>query len=139
MRTATIFLVALVASLLISSAALAGYTYTAWKYRMEKDKKVYYKHMDWDAKKSHHQIYYYPSRSKRYIYYRSYNPTKGAGRYWGRYDLETKEYQMLPEDKRKDDLDKIKEDDFGSRQKVSDIKVPDTKETLPEPPPLPEE
>jgi hypothetical protein len=55
-----------------------------------------------------HVAVYHP-RSTRYVYYFNSH----SRRYWGRYDLQTGMYQLLPENQRKESLNEIPENAFG--------------------------
>ena len=104
--------------------------------------KYYYTHYHYGPGKSqYHHAYYYPSKSKRYVYY--YNWEKK--RYWGRYDLESGKYSLLPEGKkadgtdyRKEDLDKIEESDFPEPVALDKVTIPGSTDTMTAPPKLPE-
>jgi hypothetical protein len=96
--------------------------------------KYYYTHYYYGAKAYHH-VYYYPYRSKRYVYYYNWKTKK----YWGRYDLETGRYSLLEPDKRKENLEDIKESDFPPPKPLETCLIPGSTETMTAPPMLPKE
>lgn len=94
----------------------------------------YYTHYYYGPSAYHH-AYYYPYKSKRYVYYYNYK----TNRYWGRYDLETGKYSLLPDGKKKGDLNAIPEDDFPEPKPLDSITIPGSTETMTAPPVLPKE
>jgi len=117
--------------------AQARYPYyheNKWYSKGSGKSKYYYTHYYYGDKKYHH-AYYYPSKSKRYVYYYNYQKK----RYWGRYDLETGKYSLLPDGKRKENLDDIAEDDFPKPVDLEKIAVPGSDNLkMTKPPDLPD-
>ncbi len=117
-----------------AGVAKAGYPYYYQWYSGGGGGKSYYYTYYYYGPSSYHHVYYYPSVSKRYVYY--YNWQKK--RYWGRYDLETGLYSLLPEDRRKENLSDIAESDFPEPVSLDRVKVPGGDgETMTAPPGLP--
>ncbi len=132
----------------LQSAQAQSYPYyykQRWYPRQYVYKRVrhtyYYTHYYYRPR-SYHHVYYYPRRSRRYVYYYNWR-TK---RYWGRCDLTTGKYSLLPADKKKETLDEIKESDFPPPVPLEQIDIPGSKDPtdpkkpalkMTKPPPLP--
>ena len=91
---------------------------------------------------SYHRVYYYPKThypqyygGRRHVYYYNWSQK----RYWGRMDLDTGKYSLLPEGKRKEKLTDIAEKDFPEPVARETIVIPGTEDLkMTElPPPLP--
>lgn len=111
-----------------ADTAEAGY-YTTWRLRGN-----YYYSTYYYAPTRYHYIVYYPSRP-RYIYY--YNPYRRV--YWGRFDLEgtpEKQYSLLEEKDRKDNLSDIPESAFPKPREMPSVPDSDGRERI-ETPPVP--
>jgi hypothetical protein len=93
---------------------------------------------------NYHRVYYYPKAhypayygGRRYTYYYNWR----TRRYWGRMDLETGKYSLLPEDKRKEKLTDIKESDFPEPVARATVAIPGAEKMMMKdlPPPLPKD
>jgi hypothetical protein len=116
-----------------ANAQYPRYYRNTWYAKGSGASKYYYAHYYYAPGKYHH-AYYYPGMSKRYVYY--YNWEKK--RYWGRYDRETGQYSLLPEDKRKENLGDIAERGFPEAKPLDEITIPGSTEKMTPPPELPD-
>jgi hypothetical protein len=101
--------------------------YSQWTYNT--DHNYYYCNYTYaQPQDSYHRVYYYPTQyypntyysGRRYAYYYNWS----TRRHWGRMDLETGKYSMLPEDKRKEKLTDIAEKDFPVAVARDTITIP---------------
>jgi hypothetical protein len=125
--------------LVVGGLAMAGggypyYANNAW-YSQTSGAYTYYYTQYYYAPQRYHFCYYYPYVSQRYVYY--YNPV--SRRYWGRFDLQSNKYSMLPENARKEKLEDIKETDFPEPQALNQITLPDTELKMTAPPSPPKQ
>jgi hypothetical protein len=118
-------------------AAQAQYPYyykNKWYAASGPRGRYYYTHYYY-APRVYHHAYYYPYMSRRYVYYYNWK----TRRYWGRFDLSTGKYSLLPEKKRKENLNDIQEKDFPEPQPVDSVVIPGSTDTMTAPPVLPRE
>jgi hypothetical protein len=88
--------------------------------------RYYYSHYYYAPGRYHH-AYYYPYKSQRYVYYYNWR----GKRYWGRWDLETDKYSLLKPEKRKENLNDIRDEDFPPPQPPEKIDIPPSEEGEP--------
>jgi len=109
-RKITLVALALAGGLFTASAAKAydSCYYTGWNYYPQRQ--YYYNYCYYQQPQGdydYHYSCYYPSQPN-YVYY--YNPHRSC--YWGRYDIEKKQYSLLDEKDRKGNLKDIPESAF---------------------------
>jgi len=101
--------------------------YTQWYYN--NDYNYYYCNYTYSPQpESYHRVYYYPTTyypntyysGRRYTYYYNWSNR----RYWGRMDMETGKYSLLPDDKRKEKISDIKDSDFPAAVDPNMVSIP---------------
>jgi len=117
--------------------------YSQWYYNT--DHNYYYCNYTYgEPQDSYHRVYYYPSSyypgwygGRRHVYYYNWR----TRRYWGRMDLDTGKYSLLPEDKRKEKLTDIDEKDFPEPVARDSIAIPGAEKLMMKdlPPALPKD